>query len=277
MSGGGGFADLGDLDVTVAERVATVRMLASGDEQYARHGGAPPTFFPKHKQVGQALQRLRNDDDVHVIVLTGAGDHFFVPPSASPGGGAGHTPQGDWQLSLGLSQTLQAMVETEKPIVGRVNGDAVGFGSSLVFACDFVVAVDDALIADHHLGMGELPYGRADVGVVPGDGGAVFVPLALPPCLAKEYLLLAKPFRGAELAAMGVFNRSVPAADLDAAVDDLVARLLRRPLYPLAWGKRVINRLAADQLNRVFDAASGYEVAGFGMNRAEDPGLTGAS
>lgn len=75
---------------------------------------------------------------------------------------------------------------------------------------------------------------------------------------------------------MGVFNRAVPAAGLDAAVDELVARLLRRPLYPLAWGKRVINRRAADQLNRTFDAAWGYEVAGFGMNRAQGADVTGA-
>lgn len=257
----------GDLVIGIEDRVATVRMLPAGDAQYARHRGVVPTYFPKHKEIGRALQELRQDDDVGVIVLTGTDDTFFVPPSTSPGGGGGHSPEGDWQLSLGLSQTLQAFIEVEKPIIGRINGDAVGFGSSLAFACDFVVGVHDALIADHHLGMGELPYGRSDAGVVPGDGGAVFVPLALPPCLAKEYLLLARPMTVGELAARGVFNRAVAREQLDDAVQEFASALLRRPQYALAWGKRVINRQAAEAYARTFDAAWGYEMVGFWMNR----------
>ena len=265
------FDALGDLAITIEDEVATVRMLPAGDAQYERHAGQVPKYFPKHKEIGQALHLLRQDDTVRVIVLTGTADAFFVPPSRSPGGGKGHSPEGDWQLSLGLSQTLQAFIECEKPIIARVNGDAVGFGSSLVFACDFVVAVEDALIADHHLGMGDLPYGRSDAGVVPGDGGSVFVPLALPPCLAKEYLMLGRPLEARQLAEHGVFNRAVPKDALDATVSEMVAALKRRPAYALAWSKRVLSRRAAEAYARTFDAAWGYEMVNFYMNRELAP------
>jgi len=271
MSSATPVGDFGDLVVLIQDEVATIRMLPAGDEQYKRHSGAIPKYFPKHKEIGEALHLLRQDDGVRVIVLTGTGDTFFAPPSTSPGGGKGHGPEGDWQLSLGLAQTLQAMIECEKPIVARVNGDAVSFGSSLVFASDFVVAVEDALIADAHLGMGDVPYGRSDAGVVPGDGGSVFVPLALPPCLAKEYLLLGRSLDARDLAARGVFNRAVPRESLDAAVDEMTSALRRRPHYALAWGKRVLTRSAAEAYARTFDAAWGYEMVTFFMNRELAP------
>lgn len=258
-----------DISVEITDGVATMRLAPSGDEQYARHGGKVPQYFPKHKQIGQCLHQLRNDENVDVIVLTGQGDHFFVPPSTSPGGGRGHAPVGDWALYLGLTQTLQALIEIEKPVVARVNGDAIGFGSSLMFACDLIVAVKDALIADHHLGMGEISYGRADVGVVPGDGGAVFVPLHLPPAAAKEYLLLGKQYRAAELAERGIINKAVPRSELDVAVDEYTRRLKLRTAYALRWGKKVINRRIQSNFNLTFDAAWGYEMAGFYMNKAD--------
>ena len=52
------------------------------------------------------------------------------------------------------------MAEIEKPIVARVNGDAIGFGQSLMFASDIIVAREDVRIADMHMGMGEVePFG----------------------------------------------------------------------------------------------------------------------
>jgi len=82
-------------------------------------------------------------------------------------------PARTWHNMTGVIRTHQAMAEIEKPIVAKVNGDAIGFGQSLVFGSDLIVAVEDALIADHHLGMGEIgdEIGGHLFGTVPGDGG----------------------------------------------------------------------------------------------------------
>ena len=262
---------LGDIEITYSHdgAVAQIGMHPSGDVQYLKHDGEVPKYFPKHKEVGEAILALRDSDTVRVIVLTGLGKMFFHPPSRSPGIGAHGDPREDWLLTIGLQRTLSAIIEVEKPVVARVNGDAVGYGSSLVFACDFVVADEDAVIADHHLGMGETGYGRANAGVAPGDGGAVFVPLFMSPQLAKEYLLLAKPYTGRQLADDRLINRAVPAAELDDAVNELVERLLKRPPYAMGWAKRAINRRVQENFNLTFDVAWAYEMVNIWMNRSD--------
>jgi enoyl-CoA hydratase len=267
------YARYSDLTVRRDGPVATVVMAPSGDAQYERHQWNVPQYFPKHRQIGQCISELRLDSDVRVIILTGDGEHFFVPPSASPGGGKGHTPRGDWELSQAVSNTILTMLECEKPIIARVNGDAVGFGSSLVFASDFAVAVDDALIADHHLGMGDLPYGRSDVGVVPGDGGVVVVPPNMSPARVREYLMLAKGWPAAELAKDGCISRAVPREELDAVVDDYARRVLARPMHAIGWTKRALNRDLVARYALTFDVAWAYEVAGFHVgDPAAEPG-----
>ncbi len=78
--------EYGDLRITKDDGVATIGMLPSGDAHYARQAGRPVVkYFPKHKEVGEAIEELRGDNDVRVIVLTGLGEMFFVPPSSGPG------------------------------------------------------------------------------------------------------------------------------------------------------------------------------------------------
>jgi enoyl-CoA hydratase/carnithine racemase len=170
-----------------------------------------------HIEIGAAMAELRYDNGVRVVIVTGTDDAFFLPPKGSPKA-SGHTPGHDWDLTQGMHRTYQSIIEMEKPVIAKVNGNAIGFGSSLAFACDLIVASEDAIFCDHHLAMGKsLQGGRTDFGTVPGDGGTVFVPLHMSPCLAKEYLWLAKEKQ--DLAAARI-NAAVPAADLDATVDE---------------------------------------------------------
>lgn len=222
-------------------------------------------------ELASCLVALRTDLDVRVIVLTGTDDVFTYPPSSAPWHG---DPGTDWDGMTGLAQVLEAIVSMEKPIVAKVNGPAVGFGSTLVFAADLVVAREDAIIADHHLGMGDVVVdgerrGLAGHGVVPGDGGAVFVPLAMSPALAKEYLMLAQPRRADELARLGIINYAVPADALDSKTDELVGRLLTRNAYALAWTKRVVNQRMRIAYDTSFDAGLAYEFLGFYMQQPQ--------
>lgn len=162
-----------------------------------------------------------------------------------------------------MLRTHSAMAEIEKPIIGKINGHAIGFGSSLAFACDLIVAARDAVLVDMHLGMGEVEEGGPEFGIVPGDGGASLVPLFMSPAIAKEYLMLAKRYTAQELADAKIINYAVDAAELDSVTNDLADRLLRRPSYALAWTKRVINRRIVDTLNMSLDAGAAYEMVNF--------------
>ncbi len=226
----------------------------------------------RHRELGMAINELRFDNAIRVIVITGKDDIFCMTAPSHPRL-HGHTPGDDWDAIQALQFTFQEIIEAEKPIIAKVNGGVKGFGSSLVFSCDFIIAREDAVFCDHHLGMGDgnPPVGRPGAGIVPGDGGTVFVPLHMSPPLAREYLWLGKQLSGKELYQRGCINAAVPAGELDQAVDDLVAALLRRPPHALALAKRAFNRIYAERFNQVFDLAYAYEMLCFNQHdRAVD-------
>ena len=255
------------LDIVRNGQVATIELKRLEPHLRAlmrteKRGGAQ-----RASEVARALTELRHDDSVRVIVITGKDDVFTIPPSSY-----GHhgNPGNDWDIMSGVTRAVEAMCTIEKPVIAKVNGHAVGFGANLVLACDFIVAREDAIIADHHMSAGELVIngerkGSADHCMVTGDGGAVFAPLKMPMNMAKEYLMLARPFTAKELAGMGVVNYAVPAEELDAKTDEIAQRLLKRNPYALALTKRVLNKQMLANFNLVHDASLGYEFLNFYM------------
>ena len=108
--------------------------------------------------------------------------------------------------------------------VAVVAGYALAGGCELVLACDLAVAADDARIGDRHL----------EYGLLPGAGGSVRLPRALPGPLARRLLYTGEIVDGATAAAWGLVSHSAPADRLDAEVDALVARLARHSPEALA-------------------------------------------
>jgi enoyl-CoA hydratase len=252
--------------VELSGQVATIRI---------RHPKMPGGDI--HWDLGEVFSDLRGMDEVRVIVLTGTHDGIFSvgPVTAqyeaqqAPGNDR-NDPHRHWRTFTGVIRCHEAMAQTEKVIVAKLNGDAFAFGASILFGCDLIYGRPDARVADIHLALGEIePYGSR-YGIVPGDGGMVTVPLFMSPTLAKEYLMLGRVFTAQELADMHVINGVVPAEELDAHVDAVVQRLLQRPAYALAWTKRVVNRVVVDQLNRTLDAGVGYEMVTFLQAERQD-------
>ena len=244
------------LKTEIKDQVATLTI--PNVERLPNPGERPPDL---HWELSQVFADLRGDNRVRVIVMTGPGDGIFHAGKRGRYSGtpASREQENEWLNFGGVRRMHQEMAESEKIIVAKVNGDAVGFGQSLVFSADIIVAQEDAIIADFHLAMGEIRDYGPGFGVVPGDGGCALAPLFMTPALAKEYLLLGKQFTAAELARLGIINYAVPAARLDATVNDIVARLLQRPAYALSWAKRVASRRVVHHLNMTLDAAAAYE------------------
>jgi enoyl-CoA hydratase len=260
-------SDYSLLNIRRAGQIATIELIRIEKHLREQRQKGKPGGAQRAAEVGRALNELRDDNTVRVIVVTGRDDVFTIPPSSY-----GHhgNPGGDWDIMSGVTRAVEAMCTIEKPVIAKVNGHAVGFGANLVLACDFIIAREDAIIADHHMSCGELIIdgkmaGSAEHCMVTGDGGAVFAPLKMPLNMAKEYLMLARPFTAKELAAMGVVNYAVPAGELDAKTDEIAQRLLKRNAYALAFTKRVLNKQAMASFNQVHDAALGYEFLNFYM------------
>jgi enoyl-CoA hydratase/carnithine racemase len=266
------------LTVTKKKQVATITMhFGRALKQELKSASRRKSSLAwEQPDLAAAFMALREDDSVRVIVLTGSEGQFKVPaPRNLYEKGEGRLshladPTIAWKVFSSIIRCHQTMAEIEKPIVAKVNGDAIGFGSSIAFASDIIVASEDAMFMDHHMGgifestyLGKKLQGGHESSSVPGDGGLALVPLYMTPCKAKEYLMLAQPYAGRELARLGIINYAVPPQDLDRKVNDIVERLLARGAYALAMAKRVANRRVVEHLNMTLDAGVGYEMVSF--------------
>jgi enoyl-CoA hydratase len=215
-----------------------------------------------HMSLAAALEETRFDDTVRVVVITGGDDIFELGSprqGATPipvhlldlrvrGGGSGSI-RGPWSLSQGLERTFATLALMEKPVVGRLSGDASGFSLHLLLGCDMVVAREDAMVLDPHLAMeAGLPWAMAA-----GDGAFAFLPLFLTPVKLKEFILLGPTWTGKQLADLGLVSYAVPASALDSKVDEIVDAFLSRPPAPLVRTKRAINKMLLEQINVTLD------------------------
>ena len=190
-----------------------------------------------------ALAAAESMPGVRAIVLTGAGERTFCA-----GGALKPTADGSpFALEPGrfdhpVAELFRAMDRCNLPIVARVNGSAFGGGLGLVCACDFAVSTDRAMFGTT----------EARVGVFP----MMILPLlmrVIPRRRLQEMCYYAHRFPAAEAQRLDIVNEVVPAAELDAAVDALVARLAANSPVALRIGRRAISAMTdlslADALN----------------------------
>lgn len=174
-----------------------------------------------HEELGCIWDDAEADDDVRVVVLTGAGDRSFSV-------GQDLRERADLDRYGGEPTTFGSRGQpgwprlTErfgfsKPIVARVNGWALGGGFELALACDIIVAAENAVFA--------LPEVR--LGLVPGAGGAFRLARQIPLKTAMGYLLTGRQLTAATALRLGLVNEVVPADRLDACVAEWVEDLLR--------------------------------------------------
>ena len=160
-----------------------------------------------------AFDRLRQDPDLRVGILTGAGDRFFSAgwdlkaAAAGEGVDADHGPGG----FAGITEFL----DIGKPVIAAVNGLAFGGGFELVLAADMVVAADHA----------EFALTEVTLGIVPDAGGMLRLPARMPRPIAVEYLLTGRRMTAAEAARWGLVNQVVPAAEVMPAARALADRV----------------------------------------------------
>lgn len=179
-----------------------------------------------------AVHRATRDSEVRVVVITGAGDRAFSAGGDLSGGFVdspivGHAARG------ALADLFRALRRCGKPTVARVNGHALGGGFGLAAACDITIAVDTAT-----LGTPEI-----NVGLWPMMISAVLMPLVSRKALL-EMMLTGRRIRADEAEELGIVNRVVPAAGLDAAVDEVVDALLAQSPAALALGKEAFYAIA---------------------------------
>ncbi len=220
----------------------------------------PDSLNAVNPQLHHELERiwvdLSEDSDVNAILLTGAGKAFCaggdVKGMASRSGG--EEKQRRFNLSpAGGRRLIQNLLEVEQPIIGAINGDAVGLGATIALFCDVIVASEKARFGDPHV----------RVGIVAGDGGAVIWPLLIGPARAKEFLMRGHLVNGAEAAKMGLVNYAVPPEEVLPKARALAQELADGPTWAIRWSKLSVNKWLKDQVNLILDASLAYEMLTF--------------
>jgi 2-(1,2-epoxy-1,2-dihydrophenyl)acetyl-CoA isomerase len=152
------------------------------------------------------------DDALRVVVVRGAGKHFMAggdirtfathldePPAVRR--------DGFRRMVERLHAAIECLHRMPHPVVGRVHGAVAGFGLSLMNACDLVVASEDAYFASAY----------RQIALTPDGGGSWSLPRLVGLRKAMEIFLVGERFGAAEALALGIVNKVVPRAELDAA------------------------------------------------------------
>jgi enoyl-CoA hydratase len=189
------------------------------------------------------------DAEVDVVVLTGAGRAFSAGGDWNWMREQIRDPEQFYEGLVNAKRMLYSVIDCEKPIVCRLNGDAVGMGCTLALACDFVIADDHARLADPHV----------RVGLVTGDGGATLWSYFVGHMRAKQYLLTGDFIEAKKAEEIGLITCAVPADELDVCVASLVKKMASGPTRAVAWSKAVINIGLRQALSASLDAALSYE------------------
>lgn len=142
-----------------------------------------------------------------------------------------------------INTVVRALRALPVPVVARVHGPAVGLGCNFALACDLVVASDRATFAELFI----------KIGLMPDGGGTYFLPRLVGYQKAFELMATGDAVTAEEALRLGLVNRVVPSAELDAAVDALAARLAASPRVALAKIKAALNRDSAAGLAAALD------------------------
>jgi enoyl-CoA hydratase/carnithine racemase len=204
-----------------------------------------------HGAITRVWGELASDADARAVVLTGAGTAF------SAGGDFGllQNMVDDVELRSATIDEGKALVRSmlalEVPIVGAVNGPAVGLGCSLVSLCDLVLIAEDAYLADPHVVLG----------LVAADGGAIVWPFLTGLLRAKEHLFLGSRITAKEAVEAGLATRV--SADPVAEALELAHRLAQLPPQSVVETKRILNAGLRSAVETMIDDAMGAEWQSF--------------
>ncbi len=194
-----------------------------------------------------ALARCGDDADIRAVVLTATGKGFCtgadLSGSRAATGAAGPAHPGATRAAMQPSQrVIRALWDIEKPVLAGVNGVAAGLGAHLAYACDLVIASEEARFIEVFVRRG----------IALDAGGGFLLPRHLGLHRAKELVFFGDDLSAADAERLGLVNRVVPAAELDATLRAWAKRLAEGPTFAIGLSKRLLNRSLQADMDTLF-------------------------
>ncbi len=190
-----------------------------------------------HRELLSAWQRFRDDDRFRVAILTGAGERAFCA-------GVDLKRMGDfyrgipperrrevWDREPGIGGITRNL-DVGKPIVASIQGHCLGGGLELALACDLRICSESA-----SFGLPEVQWA-----IIPGQGGTQRLPRAIPPNVALEMILTARPISAARALQLGLVNAVHPKEKLDSAALELAQAIAAQPARAVRHAREAVLR-----------------------------------
>ena len=213
-----------------------------------------------HDEFARLFTDLQRDSGSDIVILSGKGRAFCAGGDFDWFDEQINDPAQFRAIAWDAKRIVSSLLEMEKPIICRLNGAAAGLGASIALMCDVIIADENAVIGDPHV----------KVGLVAGDGGALIWPQLIGYAKAKELLMTGDILTAQEAKELGLINYALPTSELDAKVDELVAKLEGNPRWAVRWTKTVANIPLKALAAQIMDAAIGWEsVSNFHADRKE--------
>ena len=182
------------------------------------------------EELSQALDEVAGNEDIRVLVLTGAGDKAFVA-GADIKELAGLSALQAKQFALKGQTVINKIAALPIPAIAAVNGYALGGGTEMALACDFIYAAESA-----SMGLPEIT-----LGLIPGFGGTQRLSRLIGPNQAKELIYTGKIISAAESQALGLVNKVYPAETLMEAAMKTARTMTARGRVSLRAAKETVN------------------------------------
>jgi len=191
-----------------------------------------------HMELAQAIEDAKNDDDVRVLIITGAGrgfcsgddvrEIFLAGEGLATGARTRRLGYLEGAVELGGGGGL---LHLNKPTIAAVNGAAVGYGCDLALMCDMRIASDNARFGEVFI----------KVGLVP-DQGMLLLPRLVGLAKAYELILTGDIIDAGEAERIGLVNKVVPPEQLEEATKELATKLAKGPPLAVRLAKEGIRR-----------------------------------
>lgn len=180
------------------------------------------------REIQEVLKEVSEDDDVRVLIITGAGEKAFIA-------GADVKALRDRSMSKTLDNEFQYLLrdlETlNKPVIAAINGFALGGGCEVALACDIRIASENAKFGQPEI----------NLGIMPGAGGTQRLARLVGVGMAKELIFTGRIIDPPEALQIGLINRIVPPDELMDTVKEMADGMGQKSPFTLGVAKQVIN------------------------------------
>lgn len=183
------------------------------------------------RELGAAFERAKNDAEVRVAILTGAGDKAFVA-GADINELAVQNPLSGKEYALSGQAIFDSIENLGKPVIAAVNGYALGGGCELAMACSFRVASENAAMGQPEV----------KLGIIPGYGGSQRLPRLVGKGRAMQILMTGEIVNAQDAFRIGLVNQVVPAAELLTAAEAIAKKIMANGPLAVKFVLEAVNR-----------------------------------